>query len=757
MEAQKNIPSARRTHWKILGARPVSTPRVRRADTPLGDEGLMRWAQARHGMNAEDAYQYLHPLPPAQWDALLAPYAAWGQPEGSAHGLRDIEAAASKLADAVQTAASGGKAIGISGDYDCDGNCSTALMVRFLQSSGVPAEKIHVHIPNRKAEGYGVNRDAVAAMDGHDVGTLITVDNGTLAHAPLEDAVARGMHAIVIDHHPNSPDHSLPNGPVVVNPKRADEPLKHDKNGVADLAAVGVSWLVARRATEMLQARGHYAAQQLPMPEANDWLGLVALATVGDVVNMRRPLNRALVSEGLQVIRDGRDPYIKALAEASRVPDILKLKASDIAFSLTPVVNAPGRLGQSVAWAFLTPPDATATDIAQLVPGARNEVRSFHRGLQQAQQNLADQSWLDSTGNLQKQMLWTLREGEEPPVGTSPPPALSLSQHTLLMLSVQANERRKLIETALVRQALPQARTMLGDDPDNPQCETLLLAGEHWHEGVIGIVAGRLKEEFNMPVMVASIDPVSGMCKASARSVRTPDESVDIGTFVRDACENKKLMTKAGGHPMAAGCSFKREHLEAIRAEMEAQLGPAARHARLHHARPLAGALNLVEMNRASNQSMREQLHAMLQAQTAAEPFGEGAEKPVFALFGARIGPLSTARNGRDLSFTVTPDMPLAADAIRVSAFKAVGTTIETLLRAAERAAEPMEYVLVGTLEHPYKDGGDVEFRLDDVVAVPLQGVPLGMTQRNAAVAAALGTHAGALHTLLNVSTGRAK
>ena len=742
--------SARRARWQILD--PASLPGARRTGrhAPQDEPWLMRWAQLRQGIDAGDAERLLHPLPRAHWTGLLAPYAAWGQPEGSSMGLRDLEQAALRLADAVgQACRTGGKAIGISGDYDCDGNCATALMVRFFQQSGVPRSKLHVHVPNRKSDGYGVNKRAISDMDWQQVGTVVTVDNGTLAHAPLEDAVARGMHAVVIDHHPNSADHPLPRGAWVVNPKRADEPLCGEANGVADLAAVGVSWLVARRAVEILRQRGHYREQDLPVPDADGWLGLVALATVGDVVRMNRPLNRALVAEGLQRIREGGDPYLTALAEAARVPDVNRLSSTDIAFSMTPVVNAPGRLGQSVAWAFLTPENATANDLPGLMVSSREEVKQLQHGVAQAAATIARQPWLDASGRLHRRMQQLLAQNDAADSGL-PGSAPGMVQQSLLMLSVQANDRRKLIETALVRQALPIARAMIGDDDENPQCETLMLAGEGWHEGVIGIVAGRLKEEFNMPVMVASIDPETGMCKASARSVRTPDESVNVGAFVRHACEKEGLMTKAGGHPMAAGCSFHRDAIAAIRARMEAALGPAARRARLSTARPLAAALNLAELSRDAHRSLPDIVERLVAAQAQAEPFGESADKPAFALYAARIGNLVTARNGRDLQFTVTPAIPLAGQNIAVQAFKSVGTRIEALLRDAQHQAEPVEYVLVGTFEAPQPPARELRFRLDDMIAVPLRGERPGMPQREAAVAAALGSTPGRLRTLID-------
>jgi len=78
--------------------------------------------------------------------------------------------------------------------------------------------------------------------------------------------------------------------------------------------------------------------------------------------------------------------------------------------------------------------------------------------------------------------------------------------------------------------------------------------GENWHQGVVGIVAGRLKDRYNLPVFVLSIE--RDEAKGSSRSVT----GIDIGTLVMNAL-NKGILTRGGGHPMAAGFSLKKEQI----------------------------------------------------------------------------------------------------------------------------------------------------------------------------------------------------
>lgn len=641
--------------------------------------------------------------------------------------LKDLESAAERLADAVQK----GEHIGISGDYDCDGNCSTALMVRFLQSAGVPPNRIEVHIPNREIEGYGVNGQAVEAMRGKQVSLLMTLDNGTLANKPLALAHQLGMDVTVIDHHPNSIGHTLPMGARVVNPRRSDESetIRHDAYGIGDLAAVGVTWLVCRRATEILQARGHYS-KNLPAPDPRDWLGLVALATQGDVVNIRRPLNRALMKEGLKVIREGRDPYIAALAKVAQVSSLAQVNEEDISFQLAPIINAPGRLNQSVAWNFLSPANATSTPIDTLIRAIHRQNVDMHQHAHSHYQRLR------GTDPAADRYIGAYLDAPVQSPGQPVPSDIRIDakQYALMLGSRAANQRRKIEEQLVLREARAQAASYIEQHPD---CGTLLIAGEGWHEGVIGIVAGRLKEEFNRPTMVASLNPHTGIYKASARSLKTPHDTVDLGNAVRAMCEQEGLMLKAGGHAMAAGASFEKSKLDAIRARLEERLGPAANQARQTQRILLAGVLDYAAAHPATGLAPDEALRWFTQQQESLRPFGEGTVKPRIGLYGMAIRHVHRSRDGRHLFFEIHPPVSFGhPQVIQGAAFHAAGTELETALM---QAAQPMQrvpdehhpllrYMLTGTVS-PSPEGETrgqpaIRFQLDDVLPYQItQGV----------------------------------
>ena len=666
---------------------------------------------AMPGLPPQETARLHKPLTYTQIEARLLP---------RYDSLRDLEAAASRLADAVMR----NEKVGISGDYDCDGNCSTALMIRFLAESGLPPGHIEVHIPNRKEEGYGINRDAVGAMKGKDVGLLFTLDNGTLAHGPLAHARAEGMDVVVVDHHPNSADQPLPKEALVVNPKRADEPLRTDPYGAPDLAAVGVSWLVCRRATQILAERGYYTRQGITPPDPQRWLGLVAVATQADVVNIQSPLNRQLLMAGLRVIQRGEDPYITSLARVAGVPDVRQLNEEDISFKLAPMINAPGRLNQSVAWAFLSPISATTTPVAALLADAQDQTTSLYTYLRK---HRAPRLPINREA---ERALQEARTTPPPPAEMTAPTELVIHpmQYALMVTSKKLNDLRKTVEHMVLREARPLADRWI---KDHPESGTLLLAGEDWHEGVIGIVAGKLKEQLTMPVIVASINPETGLCKASARSIKTPDDRVDIGQCFRDLCEKEMLMLKAGGHPMAAGASFEARHIPALRQRVEEMLGEASQHARATIHQPVTGLVEVAAAAPGSNMSYQAQLHQWLQTQKTWGPFGEGTPKPLIGLHGMAIRHLHRSRDGRHVYFDLCPPARFSdTPPIRGAAFHAAGTPLEDAIR---RAASPQQSmpgaplqlpVFLGTIEQDADTKaapGALRFLLNDVLELTTQ------------------------------------
>lgn len=177
----------------------------------------------------------------------------------------------------------------------------------------------------------------------------------------------------------------------------------------------------------------------------------------------------------------------------------------------------------------------------------------------------------------------------------------------------QTNRRRQEVEAGVMDTALRMAEAAVaaGD-------AVLLIVGEGWHPGVVGIVAGRVKERFNRPAIVAGL--ADGLAKGSGRSV----PGLDLGGAVI-AARQAGLLETGGGHAMAAGLSFRAERREALHAFLNERLAQAAN---------LPGAAALVVEGTltvaAANTAMAEQVARLA-------PFGTGNEEPVFAIRHARV------------------------------------------------------------------------------------------------------------------------
>lgn len=274
--------------------------------------------------------------------------------------FRDMDAAAERLAHAIVK----DERVAVFGDYDVDGATSTALLSRFFTAVG---RDLRVYIPDRLKEGYGPNAPALRRLAQEGVKVVITVDCGTLAFAPLQAAADIGLEVIVADHHLAEPE--LPRAIAVVNPNRLDE-----APGFGQLAAVGVTFLLVVAINRRLRAMGYYTPDR-PEPNLLGWLDLVALGTVCDVVPLTG-LNRALVGQGLKILRGRSNVGLAALADVAGVAE--PPGAYHLGFLLGPRVNAGGRVGQADLGTRLL-----STDDARLAQQIAAELDRYNRERQE--------------------------------------------------------------------------------------------------------------------------------------------------------------------------------------------------------------------------------------------------------------------------------------------------------------------------------------------------------------------------------------
>jgi single-stranded-DNA-specific exonuclease len=364
-----------------------------------------------------------------------------------------------EIVELIREAIASGRTITVHGDYDCDGVCSTAILVGTLRELGATCDW---YIPDRLHDGYGLTRDGVERLAARGTGLLLTTDCGIGCAEEVAAARRIGVDVIVTDHH--EPGERLPDCPVL-HPRLSGYPC-------AELCATGVAYKLA------VALLGPDAAERD--------LDLVALATVADLVPLRGE-NRALVRAGLSVARRAGRPGLRALCRAAGVEPV-RLDEGDLAFRLAPRINAAGRLYRADAGVelMLTEDRERAAAIAAELDTANRERRDAERA---------------------------------------------------------------------VLDAAERARGELNEELAS--APALVLAGEGWHAGVVGIAASRLVERHCVPVVLIGLG-AEGRGRGSGRGIPGFDL---LGAL--HACGEH--LSRYGGHRAAAGLEIEAGRIDAFR------------------------------------------------------------------------------------------------------------------------------------------------------------------------------------------------
>ena len=382
--------------------------------------------------------------------------------------LKDMENAIERTYQGIKKR----ELIGIFGDYDVDGATSTALLARYFLSIN---QKIQTYIPDRKREGYGPSVEGFNNLIKLGTKIIFTVDCGTLSFEPVKIAQSQNIDVIVLDHHQS--DLKLPNACAIVNPNRYDDTSKLNY-----LCAAGVCFIFLAALNKKLRDRNWFEEEKINEPNILNFLDLVSLGTVCDVVPLV-DLNRAIVTQGLKVLKKRSNLGLKTLYDLCKIES--QPTTYHLGYILGPRINAGGRVGKSSHGAELL-----ASDDPQRTYQIANDLNKSNKERQSIE----------------------------------------------LMLSEKVNSEVKNFQ----------------DDP------VLILTGNSWHEGIIGIVASRIKEKYNKPTILISINESLG--KGSARSIF----GFDIGTQIIKATQSG-IVEKGGGHKMAGGFTIKKENIPLFR------------------------------------------------------------------------------------------------------------------------------------------------------------------------------------------------
>lgn len=360
----------------------------------------------------------------------------------------------------VQRAIRDRETILVWGDFDVDGQTSTALLVSALRDLGA---QVTYHVPNRFTEGHGIHVPTLKTLLDGGVDLVLTCDTGIAAHAAVDHAAARGVDVVITDHH-TLPE-TLPAAYAAVNPMRLSE-----GHVLRELPGVGTAYQLVRAL---------YGAQS-----SDHLLDLVAVGIVADVM-VQVDDTRYWLQRGLDVLRHAPRPSLRAMMARAEI-DPRDLTESDIGFSLAPRLNALGRLADAnPAVELLT------TDDAAIITERINELEGL-------------------------------------------------------------NQKRRF----LTRQIYAAAQQKIEAEPSLLDYAALVVSGEGWHTGVVGIVASRLVEDYGCPVVVLSEN--DGAASGSARSI-------DGCNIVAAISSQAHLLTNYGGHNMAAGLGLPADKLYEFR------------------------------------------------------------------------------------------------------------------------------------------------------------------------------------------------
>ncbi len=418
--------------------------------------------------------------------------------------------------------------LGIFGDYDVDGATSTALLYKYFTSI---KQEIHTYIPDRKNEGYGPNIPAFDKLISLGSKIIFSVDCGTLSYEPINFAQKKNVDVIVLDHHQS--DVKLPNAFAIINPNRFDE-----SSNLKYLCAAGVCFIYLIALNKKLRDSGWFDDNKINEPNILNFLDLVSLGTVCDVVPLVG-LNRAIVKQGLKVLKKRSNLGLKTLYDLCKIES--QPNTYDLGFKLGPRINAGGRVGKS-------------------------------------------------------------SHGVELLLSNDPS-----SAYQIALDLEKFNKERQTIEFILIQKIENEVKK-LNNQP------VLLLQGENWHEGVIGIIASRIKDKYNKPTIIISKEGSIG--KGSARSI----VGFDIGQNIIKAVQSGILL-KGGGHKMAGGFSIKKEKISEFKdfliKNFEKENPDISRNSNLYLDSAIAPS--------ALNEDFYENINSLA-------PFGSGNNEPKFVI-----------------------------------------------------------------------------------------------------------------------------
>ena len=410
--------------------------------------------------------------------------------------MKDMDRAIARINEAVRKK----ERMMIYGDYDVDGTSAVALVYSYFHTLHY---NIDFYIPDRDTEGYGISFQGIDYAKRTGVKLIIALDCGIKAVEQAEYANKYGIDIIVGDHH--LPGETLPNCCAVLDPKRSDCPYPYK-----ELSGCGIGFkIVEAYMEEKIGGRLCDSGKELNSNQQKNmemlklkllrYLDLVAVSIASDIVPMTGE-NRVLAAFGLRVINTCPRPGLEAILTYGHIEPRSKEERA----------VSPEKDSYFVK-------DLNISDLIFLVGPRINAAGRIHSAFDSVRLMLAEN--LEEASKLAEEIN-------------------------------NYNTERKDLDT----QATEEAKRRLESDPMLAQRHSIVLYGEGWHRGVVGIVASRLVESYYRPTIVLTRS-TDDLYVGSARSIK----EFDIHAALEECSE---LLEHFGGHKSAAGVSLRPENFE---------------------------------------------------------------------------------------------------------------------------------------------------------------------------------------------------
>ena len=487
--------------------------------------------------------------------------------------------------------------ITIYGDYDIDGLTASTVLIDAFESFGF--EKVDIYIPNRFVEGYGLTVEAVEKIAATGAQLIVTVDCGSLSEKEIIRAKELGVDVIVTDHHNVAP--VQPPAVAVINPKRLlqDYPDAYD----------GYTLRKEFKVQDVSDRGGRTVPDsKLNIPDSGLY-PFLDLAGVGVAFKLVLALQTRL--EGLPI---GQEKWLLDLVALGTVCDVVTLvdeNRANVYWGLKVMAKTrrPG-LRALMAVAGVEPEKVSA--------------RSLGFGLGPR---------MNAAGRLE-----TAQYALDMLRSTDKSTALRSSQ-----LLDEMNRDRRADQDQILEEAIVQAEKYV-DDP------VLVVSSPGWSHGIIGIVAAKLLEKYKKPTFV--LEEMGKEAKGSARSYG----DFSAADAIRAADD---IITKGGGHKLAAGVTLPTKNIGAFRGRVNEFYASLELRSQTELLLPKADA-------EASFGEIGETLVAQI---NQLEPFGNGNPQPILKSVGVKV--VGLRRMGSDAQHVKLDLRDLQGRTLQMLAFNA--------------------------------------------------------------------------------------